>query len=698
MEMKKLIIFFAIVVVGILVILLTNKSGNKKFKQNKNTSSPKKVKQNTVKTNSEKSNVDSKKTSRKQEIIDPRMKAIRDTVAPISVEFFQNSFKFGDKIVRAYAITQYTPHPKFGWAADITGIPNTIVSMLYTPTSNADLMQALARTLNVMRGTAESTKNYIEKQRIETGIENAEETIKRLDRTGESVGRFSCVLLAFGTTQEEFHKTCSRVESKISALNLRVKILSNLQKEGFMSAFPTYIPHTDVLRSSEKIITQSAMEFGMPTASSAFSDDTGCYFAEDTNGNMIILDMWKRIGDRTNSNFTVMGMPGKGKSFAIKSILLAEYMRGTRIFIVDPEKEYVKMVQEEMEGEVLRVGANAKGSMINPLQIRSVASSSQNEQKPDDEDVANLASHLKVVETFFDLYLEDVTASQKALLKDMIIAAYRKYGIDFDTDISDRSNDDYPVISDVYDMINFKIQELEMREERGQKISTVEYDDFIQLRGLLKDIAIGGDSYIWNGKTTIHTENKVVALDTSGFAEGNEKLKKIQYFNVLTWVWEQASKNREERCIIVADEAYMMIDQRVPTALIHMRNIAKRGRKYNVSIMTISHSVVDFLAPAIKQYGQELLGTSCYKLFFGCEGQNLMELAHLYDLKEAERDFLLGAEQGYSLAQFGSKRIIVHFKVGDYKKRRISGGGEGVESTKNTVKDEQDIVWKSVNE
>ena len=50
----------------------------------------------------------------------------------------------------------------------------------------------------------------------------------------------------------------------------------------------------------------------------------------------------------------------------------------------------------------------------------------------------------------------------------------------------------------------------------------------------------------------------------------------------------------------------MMIDQRVPTALIHMRNMAKRGRKYNVSIMTISHSVVDFLAPAIKQYGHEI--------------------------------------------------------------------------------------------
>ena len=48
----------------------------------------------------------------------------------------------------------------------------------------------------------------------------------------------------------------------------------------------------------------------------------------------------------------------------------------------------------------------------------------------------------------------------------------------------------------------------------------------------MKDIAVGGDSFIWNGETTIHSDSKVVALDTSGFAEGNEKLKKIQYFNV----------------------------------------------------------------------------------------------------------------------------------------------------------------------
>ena len=44
-----------------------------------------------------------------------------------------------------------------------------------------------------------------------------------------------------------------------------------------------------------------------------------------------------------------------------------------------------------------------------------------------------------------------------------------------------------------------------------------------------------------------------------------------------------------------------------------------------------------------------------------------------------------------------SKRVIVHFKVGDYKKRRISGGGEGVETKKKNTSNRDNVVWQSVN-
>ena len=49
--------------------------------------------------------------------------------------------------------------------------------------------------------------------------------------------------------------------------------------------------------------------------------------------------------------------------------------------------------------------------------------------------------------------MEDITASQKALLKDMTIKAYAKYGITFESDIYHLTNNDYPVMKDIYDLI-----------------------------------------------------------------------------------------------------------------------------------------------------------------------------------------------------------------------------------------------------
>ena len=62
--------------------------------------------------------------------------------------------------------------------------------------------------------------------------------------------------------------------------------------------------------------------------------------------------------------------------------------------------------------------------------------------------------------------------------------------------------------------------------------------------------------------------------------------------------------------------------------------------------MIISHSVVDFLDPSIKMYGQALLDIPCYKILFGADGQNLKELADLYNLTEAEKELLLAKKRG----------------------------------------------------
>lgn len=109
------------------------------------------------------------------------------------------------------------------------------------------------------------------------------------------------------------------------------------------------------------------------------------------------------------------------------------------------------------------------------------------------------------------------------------------------------------------------------------------------------------------------------------------------------------SRNRDEKVLLICDEAYLMIDPKVPQSLVFLRNCAKRARKYEVGLVIISHSVVDFLDPTTKMYGQALLDIPCYKVLFGADGQNLKELCELYNLTEAEKELLFAKKRAVAL-------------------------------------------------
>ena len=133
------------------------------------------------------------------------------------------------------------------------------------------------------------------------------------------------------------------------------------------------------------------------------------------------------------------------------------------------------------------------------------------------------------------------------------------------------------------------------------------------------DAAKGSDSFLWNGHSTLEADSQFVCLDTHSLQNAADNIKRTQYFNLLTWCWEQMSNNRGERVLLVCDEAYLMIDPQVPQSLAFLRNVEKRSRKYESALAIISHSVVDFLAPEIKMYGQALLDIPCYKILMGCD-------------------------------------------------------------------------------
>ncbi len=135
------------------------------------------------------------------------------------------------------------------------------------------------------------------------------------------------------------------------------------------------------------------------------------------------------------------------------------------------------------------------------------------------------------------------------------------------------------------------------------------------------------------------------------------------------------SRNRKEKVMLFCDEAYLLIDPQVPQSLVFLRNVSKRARKYEAGIAIISHSVVDFLSPEIKMYGQSLLDTPCYKIIMGCDGKNLQDTTDLYSLTEAEQELLMSKRRGEGLLMIGSKRLHAKFEIPDYKFKYMGDAG-----------------------
>ena len=590
--------------------------------------------------------------------------ALLNAITPMGgLEFGRGKIHIGENVAKVYAITKYPQSIDAGWLSKISNIPHAVSCQIFEPCDNGALIEHLSRSVTQYHGIAKSTRDALVRQRAEKSADDAERLMRQIDQNGETVGYMSNLVMPISKDDATLEKICRGIESSVAALRCKIRVLANLQKEAYQAIAPYHAMPEAIRNITRRNVPLSTFMGGMPFASSGFSDRDGYYFAKDAQGGLVVIDPWLRGGDRTNTNFVILGVAGVGKSTAAKSILLSEYMSGTKIICIDPEREMKDMCRK-LNGDWINCGGGV-GGRINPLEIRPAPVDDEDEDgdRLYDEGMGAMALHFKTFEVFVKLYMPDLTEIQKALLKQSLEQLYANFGIRWDTDVSELKPSDFPIFSDLYALLK---EQLETTEDKNN----LEY-----LAIIVRELAEGSDSFLWNGHTTINPQSRFICLDTFDLQNTSDTIKKTQYYNILTWAWEQMSRDRAEKVILVSDEAYLLVDPNVPQSLIFLRNVAKRARKYEAGLIIISHSVVDFLDPAVKMYGQALMDIPAYKILMGCDGKNLAETAELYSLTEVEQDHLYNKKRGYALFFAGAKRMLIRFDIADYKLRYMGRGG-----------------------
>ncbi|MBO5239621.1 MAG: DUF87 domain-containing protein [Lachnospiraceae bacterium] len=584
--------------------------------------------------------------------------ALLNVISPISLEYGHNSMLIGENKAKGYGIIRYGTEPEYGWLSKVTNLPNSIVSITYEPLDTEDMINVLDSNINAAKKRAVDAKKASDETRAEKEIKNSRKMLDEMDDKNESVGLMSTVVVSLAN-EETFDKADRKARATAKKAGCRLRCLTNLQKETYKQVSPAYIPSEDIRQVTGRVTPLSTLIGGFPFAKSGLNDGEGYYFAKDDDGGIVTLNPWKRVGDRTNSNMAILGGSGTGKSTKMKDLLTDEYMMGSKIIVIDPEDEYKEQCKV-FEGNWLNAAGGAS-CRINPLQIQTIPKEDDDEYYRDEgHGMGPLALYLKHLETFFSLYIPSLDDFLLAHLKMLLIELYNSKGINFQTDVTNLTEQDYPIVEELVQLAKIKADAFVASGNSGEN-----YYEKIAL--LLWDAAFGADAFLFNGYTTIMPENQYICISTSGLNDASDRIKRTQYFNILTWAWNEISKNRNQRVILVCDEAYLLVDQQIPQSLIFLRNAMKRARKYEAAIWVITQNIVDFLGDSVKTYGQELLDNPTYKILMGADGANLQKLVELYHLTEQEAATLEAKRRAQAILMLGARRMKIHFDIPDYK-------------------------------
>lgn len=583
-----------------------------------------------------------------------------DVITPSVINFQPKQLNYGDRCQRVLVITDYPQRVGEAWLSRIANIPGVVTSMHTEPIDPYDLVNEIRVSMGELGAKIENMGNPVSRERAQDQYDDAKAILKKIDREQQKVMLMTVVLLVSAEDLDELNTRCRRVESMLAAAGLRARTPMFLQEEGLRTVGPWGMMENRIKDIGARNMPAESVAAGFPFVYSGLNDGEGILLGTDKGGGIILCDFWTRRESRTNSNLTVIGRPGVGKSTAVKKILRGEYGRGTKIIIIDPEDEYGDLARN-MDGDAIDCGGSQE-SRINPLQIRDVPLDDKDEDVKDKlyEEVEGnnsgpLAYHFQFLRTFFKLYLGNISRRDMSLLEVALEALYNSKGINWATNPQDIPNEQYPTLKDLYfillDLSKENVEELTKKwgDLSNVSLTGANSKDWLDLSILLRSAAVGADSFLWSGPTTINPKSDFVVLNIKNLLEANDEIRRAQFYNVLGWAWNEVSKNRKEKVLLGVDECYLLIDPEVPETIKFLRNTSKRIRKYEGGLMVITQDLVDFLDPAVKRYGQALLNNPVYKILLGQGEKDIEALEKLMTLSEREIHTLSEGNRGEAL-------------------------------------------------
>ena len=435
-------------------------------------------------------------------------------------------------------------------------------------------------------------------------LESAITLRDKIQRGQEKLFQISIYIAISADDLTELDKTTKLVESVLSARLFYIKPARYQQIEGLQSV----LPRSEDLLNQRRNLDSSSAALTFPFMSSELVQEQGIlYGVNKSNNSLVILDRFSL----NNANSIVFAQSGSGKSYATKVEILRQLMQGTKVIVIDPEREY-KRLSDSVNGTYIKLSAKSK-EKINPFDLAATY------HKRED-----LSEHAQDLIEVISLLADGLSGSEKATVDKAILKIYKDSGKKM------------PLLEDLWrELVDMRATELCQRLEK-------------YINGSLANV--------FNSQTNINLDNRLVIFDIKDLPE---TLRQIMMLIISNFVGNQVKADPDKRLLVI-DEGWLLLQHEESARFIS--GLVRRARKYYLGVSIISQQANDFLK---NDYGRAIASQSSLRILMRQDTTTIKNVVSQFNLSEYEQNFLLTCDKGEALIIADSNHVALKVVASD---------------------------------
>lgn len=586
---------------------------------------------------------------------DVRIQEFLDMIAPSVIKFFTEYFICGNTYRSVWALREYPTATEEQAILRHLGEKDGVTLHIYTRhVTPVEEKKIISNAANKNRMQRSSTQDLQQTVTAESNLQDVATIVAQMHRSKELLLHSAVYVELSAHDLDQLKLLQTEVLTELVRSKLNVDRLLLRQQQGFISVMPS---GWNVFGDQfERVLPASSVANLYPFNYSGKTDPNGFCLGRDKFGSNILVDFNRRADDKTNANILILGNSGQGKSYLLKLILCNLRESGMRIICLDPEMEFEDLTNilggcfiDLMTGEYII-------NVLEPKTWDETGDLKDTEAPQTFRQTSKLSQHISFLKDFFRAY-KDFDDRQIDTIEIMLGKLYDKWGITDHSNFDRLKPDDYPILSDLYGLIE---EEYKTFDESHHQLYTA--DTLREICLGLHSLCKGAESKFFNGYTNIKN-SEFVTFGVKGLLQASKNLRNALLFNVLSYMSNELLTTGNTAASI--DEFYLFLSNL--TAVEYVRNFMKRVRKKDSAVILSSQNLEDFNIEGIREYTKPLFSIPAHAFLFNAGNIDKHFYMDSLQLEESEYNLIRYPQRGVCLYKCGNERYNLVVQAPEHK-------------------------------